>query len=332
MGELDVHLIAGFPYAAKRATLDEVRARIAVCEPDRRLPDSERVALVLPAHVEPAPLVEAWADHSALAAWAGRPARLRSTTVVLDADHLERDLQSQDQLSDRGWAAHPGDARSVADLLVEQVEAADHIVTTRRPPRRYASLLRALNPYAALLDRGPALRAILESRESDRRPWPRASWQRVRDQLDLAPGAPPSLLYRRHRPFNPTRFEHWIAQQAPDVLRAKGRVWLADRPDVVLGYSRAAAVQRLFVAGRWWASVSAASWPRDRTRQRQLLARWDPRFGDRHQEVVLLGPELEPTRAEAALDACLATDAELANLASAGGAWPGSEGTSTPLH
>ena len=309
---LSVHLVAGFPSPAHCGLVRELRRLATVWVPDhpRDAPARGACALVLPPHVEPGPLVEAWSDPAALEAWVGRPARLRGTTVVLDAERLGADLRSQDRLADRSWAAHPGDGRSVADLLVEQVEAADRVVITGPQRGRFAPLLRALNPYAPCVDaRGVA--AGLRDERALQLPWPRASWRRACDGLDLPADAPPAFVYRRRRPFEPVRFAHWMANPASGVVRAKGRIWVLSRPDVMLGYSRAGAFQRAFVAARWWAARPPGSWPRSAGAERTLLARWDVRFGDRHQEIVFVGPDLEPARIEARLDECLATDQEL---------------------
>ncbi len=309
---LRIHLIAGFPYPAKREFLQELETRAAIPEPNRTRPtrEQDRIALDLPGHVEPAPLIEAWADPEAATAWAGRPARLESTTVVLDAEHLARDLGSKDLLAERGWAARARDTRSVADLLFEQLEAADRIAIGGGDATPPPAWIRVLNPYAEISEPRSTIAEIAKE-GGGRSVWPRASWRRLRDGLSLPPGSPPALVYRRRRPFDQVRFQHWLIRGATDVVRAKGIVWLANNPDLVLGYSRAGSVQRLFVAGRWPRAGAEPAWDPNHPDQAELLARWDPRAGLRHQELVLIGSALDPARTEEALDRCLATDAEL---------------------
>ena len=308
---LRIHLIAGFPYDAKREFLAELRRRVAVWEPERGRPeiDDNDVALVLPGYVEPGPLVEAWANAKAAAAWAGRPAKLESTTVVLDTEHVERDLHTKDLLAERGWAARARDTRSVPDLLFEQIESADQIVLEGGREREAPEWIRVLNPCAKISDTFAALRRVSEG-TATATAWPRAAWRRVRDGLPLPPGFPQALVYRRRRPFDQVRFQHWLLHESEDVLRAKGNVWLANNPDLIFVYSKASAVQRLFVAGRWSESATSA-WDSSDPEQADRLERWDPESGFRQQEIVLLGPTLDADRAAAALDRCLATDAEV---------------------
>lgn len=309
--DLRIHLIAGFAYPAKNAFLRKLKGRIPICEPDRELPacDDDRVALVLPGHVEPAPLIGAWAHPEAATAWAGRPARLQSTTVVLDANHLGPDLASKDLLADRGWAATARDTRSVADLLFEQIEAADRIALGGEGAT-HSDLIRLLNPLAEVSDTRATVRALLTGRSTPGA-WPKASWRRVRDGLRLPPEFPPALVYRRQRPFDQVRFQHWLIRGSPGITRAKGTIWLANNPDLIFGYSRAASVQRLFVLGRWPEVSEISAWDPKTPQRADLLARWDPQAGLRHQEFVLIGSDLDAERTEEALDRCLATEAEL---------------------
>ena len=43
----------------------------------------------------------------------------------------------------------------------------------------------------------------------------------------------------------------------------------------------------------------------------ELLERWDPEFGDRMTELVLIGVDMDQKEMEAGLDQCLLTDEEM---------------------
>lgn len=120
--------------------------------------------------------------------------------------------------------------------------------------------------------------------------------------------APGCFLYRRSRPFDPERFGAWISNPPRALLRGKGNVWLANRPEQSFGYSCAGAVHRVFVAGRWWVDHGPSAWPTCESARRRLLERWDPRFGDRRQEIAFAGMDLEPDAICAALDGCLLSE------------------------
>ena len=126
----------------------------------------------------------------------------------------------------------------------------------------------------------------------------------LRDDCDPAPGSE-LLVYRRPRPFDPSRFGEWLKEPPLELIRGKGRVWLASDPARSFGYSCAGSVHRLFPAGRWWAASPEVPWPSCAHERGRLLARWHPRFGDRRQDLVFVGVDLDAERLCAGLDACL---------------------------
>ena len=64
--------------------------------------------------------------------------------------------------------------------------------------------------------------------------------------------------------------------------------------------------------GRWWSAVPRESWPQAHVSS--ILADCEGEWGDRRQELIFIGANLDEREIVSALDACLATDAELAEL------------------
>ncbi|MDS0258057.1 GTP-binding protein [Haloarcula sp. S1CR25-12] len=60
-----------------------------------------------------------------------------------------------------------------------------------------------------------------------------------------------SLVYRSEDPFHPVRFDAWLDDWDGDVVRAKGFVWVASRPDTVLGVSQAGPTVQAGPIGEW---------------------------------------------------------------------------------
>jgi len=98
-----------------------------------------------------------------------------------------------------------------------------------------------------------------------------------------------------------------------DVLRSKGFLWLAGESDVAFYWSQAGSHLDLSEMGRWWASVPAETWPE--VHKDSIRADFDGENGDRRQELVFIGAGLSEDAISAALDACLLSDAELAEQA-----------------
>jgi G3E family GTPase len=111
-----------------------------------------------------------------------------------------------------------------------------------------------------------------------------------------------SFVYRTHLPFDPKplfRLLHDRPFWAP-VLRSKGFFWIATRPDVVWEWGQAGRTSRFDATGRWY-----APWPAEERPAEVPERRWDPRWGDRAQELVFIGVDMDEAAIRARLDACL---------------------------
>ncbi len=64
-------------------------------------------------------------------------------------------------------------------------------------------------------------------------------------------------------------------------------------------------------AGRWWSSVPRELWPDDETLRASILAEFRGPFGDRRQEIVIIGQDLDEAAVRTRLDACLIDPLEM---------------------
>jgi G3E family GTPase len=126
------------------------------------------------------------------------------------------------------------------------------------------------------------------------------------------------MVYREKRPFHPQRFMRFLQTEFPsNIIRSKGLFWLADRPDEALNFSQAGGSSRMDSAGVWWCSMSYAERTAylDFVENKDLIeAKWDKDFGDRLNELVFIGQDLEKERLKSLLDACLLDDFELSDF------------------
>ncbi|TWG82259.1 G3E family GTPase [Cupriavidus gilardii J11] len=261
-------------------------------------------------------------------------ARLDAIVTVVDAAHFLQDFNEADYLRDRGQARDDEDDRTVVDLLIEQVEFCDVIVLNKidlvddSERERLTGLLHALNPRAdivpARFGRVPLDKVLDTGRFDFDAAAAAPGWlaelrgEHVPESTAYGIG---SFVYRRRRPFHPQRFAElihteWLRQHG-NVLRSKGFFWLASRMDVVGSWSQAGGVCRHGGAGAWWAAIDPAQWPDDADTLDAIRADSEidgepAPFGDRRQELVLIGQGMDRPALEAALDSCLLTDAEMA--------------------
>jgi hypothetical protein len=99
--------------------------------------------------------------------------------------------------------------------------------------------------------------------------------------------------------------------QLRHIDRIKGFVWLANRHDVAGHWSLAGRVHSLAAFGPWYASLDQDRWPwEDRSMIDRLKKLWQLPFGDRRQEVMLIGRHLEDDRIQQLLDRALVTEDE----------------------
>jgi len=154
-----------------------------------------------------------------------------------------------------------------------------------------------------------------------------------------------SFVYRQSSPFHPERFARLLVEGIPGVIRAKGFFWLASRMDwvgevsIVGGSTQTQAAGFWFGArhrvdadvvgippeavvmihdvddsdlvSQWTAPLPPMEMVDDPREFAAMQKQWHPQWGDRRQELALIGIGLDEPAARAALDACLLTDAEL---------------------
>ncbi len=119
-----------------------------------------------------------------------------------------------------------------------------------------------------------------------------------------------SFVYRGRQPFDPAKLFEFFNEPWPNVVRAKGFFWLATRPEWLGEVSQAGALVRHSGGGTWWSAVPQEQWPDRSGLEDYLSSVWGPVYGDRRQEIVFIGIDMDPVSITARLDACL-TDAHL---------------------
>ncbi len=271
---------------------------------------------------EPMPVAETFTFTDEEGASLGDVAKLDTMVTVVDAAAFPRDLGSATELRERGIAIGEEDDRTIDDLLVEQVEFADVIVVNKtdlvdaRELAALQALLKKLNPGAeqVLAREGqvPLAKVLGTGRFDFERAAASPGWLAELRGLESSEADTfgiGSFVYRAPRPFHPARFDELLRSDWPGVLRSKGFFWLATRHDVVGEWHQAGGSCRTSPAGTWWATTERSEWPPEAVAQ--IEANWREPYGDRRQELVVIGRDLDQQALCARLDACLLTDAEM---------------------
>lgn len=292
---------------------------------------------------EPLAIAEGFLFEAEHGAGPGTAVQPDTLVTVIDAATFLRDLNEAEFLADRGLAQGMDDDRTVAEVLVAQVECCDAIVLNKADLVSAADLarlhaaLRALNPradiVAASFGKVPPQRVQDTGRFDFEAAADAPGWlAALRGEVpgDNAAGVS-TLVYQHRRPFHPQRFAdlihtEWLREHG-SVLRSRGLFWLASRMDTAGDWNQSGGVCRHGGAGAWWAALDPAEWPADTAERAEVEADMQvdgapAAFGDRRQELVLIGLDLDHAALQARLDACLLTDTEMAAGVDAWAAYP----------
>jgi G3E family GTPase len=261
----------------------------------------------------------------------GRIARLDTLVTVVDAFNFIRDYSTMESLQDRKLTELAEDQRTIVDLLTDQVEfanviilnktdlvSADQLGVLRAVLKKLNSSARVIEssfgkiPLAEILNTG--LFDFEKSSEME-------SWKEERENEhtpETEEYGISSFVFTAKAPFHPERFWTFLNDQWPiNIIRSKGVFWIASRPDEALNWNQAGGSLRVDKAGAWWCSMPYGERIRYAAfvdNQATIERRWDKQFGDRFNELVIIGQELDKQVVEVQLQSCLCTEKEIAAM------------------
>lgn len=284
---------------------------------------------------EPLPVAETFTFVDEQGASLSEVATLDTLVTVVDAVNFPKEIESIETLAERRMGLGDDDDRDVAQLLMDQIEFANVLIiskcdlVTAAQLEGLESLLHQLNPDARIVraTRGQLpLNEILNTQRFS------MDWAgQSQDWLVVPRGAEvsesetygfDSVIYRARRPFHPARlFEAIQSPLFDSIVRSKGIVWLATRHDYAGQWSQAGGVFALDPAGTWFAAIGGLDDVEDPEERAVLECQWQEPFGDRRQELVLIGQGLSEEAVSELLDDCLLTDEEIEAGSSVWSAW-----------
>lgn len=245
-------------------------------------------------------------------------ARMDTMVTVVDAVNLLKDFSSHDFLRDRGEVMGDDDERTLVHLLTDQIEFADVVVLNKvadaKPEQVDAArkIIRSLNadvriieanysdvPAEEILDTG-----LFDFDEAHKHPmWAQELYGFESHTPETEEYGVVSHVYRARRPFDPDAIHKLLNGPLPGVIRAKGHFWIATQPDWAVEFSLAGALSSVTPLGSWWASVPRSRWPQGEAGEAMVAEHWVEPYGDRRQEIVFIGTEIDWPALKARLDA-----------------------------
>ena len=249
--------------------------------------------------------------------------------TVVDAFNFFKDFGSPETLVDRDLTNIEDDDRTIVNLLTDQIEFANVIILNKTDlvNKEHLGILKAcikkLNQSAKIIETSyseispkeilnTSLFNFEEAEQS-------AGWMEELEKDEHTPETEEygisSFVFRSKKPFDPVRFWDYLQNKFPtSIIRSKGLFWLSSRPDQALVWSQAGGSLKAEGAGVWWASMlfhERIKYLPFVENQKQIESEWDKLFGDRKNEIVFIGQNMDEKLIKDELELCLSTDDEI---------------------
>ena len=248
--------------------------------------------------------------------------------TVVDAFNFFKDFGSPETLIDRQMTNIEGDFRTIVNLLTDQVEFANVIIlnkvelVNKEQLGILRSTIKKLNPIASIIETNYSVvnpNEILNTHLFDfEKAEQSAGWIEELNKTSHTPETEEygigSFVYRRKKPFDSVRFWNFVQSEFPNnIIRSKGLFWLASRPNQALIWSQAGGSLKSDSAGVWWSSMSFEKRIMQNSfieNKDQIEEDWDSKYGDRKNEIVFIGQNMNKKLITSLLDNCLFTEFE----------------------
>lgn len=248
--------------------------------------------------------------------------------TVVDAFNFLKDFSSAELLKDRNMETNQEDHRSIVNLLTDQLEFANVVVlnkidlVTKEELQQVKQIIIGLNPTAKIIETvnaGVDFSEVINTGLFDfEKAEASAGWIKELENEHVPETESygiSSFVFRDKRPFHPERLLQFITQNFPSsIIRSKGLFWLASRADQALIWSSAGGSFKTDSAGVWWASMpfnERIDYATFTTNQELIEKDWHPQLGDRKNELVFIGTNLDTEGVKRQLEKCLLSPDEL---------------------
>ena len=253
-------------------------------------------------------------------------ANLDTMVTVVDAVNFLKDYEEAKYLQETGESLGEDDERSVADLLVDQIEFADVILISKtdlvssNDLKRLKAILKTLNTVAEIVpisngdvNIDKVLNTGLFNFEQAQQAPGWLKEMRGEHVPETEEYGISSFTYEARRPFHPDKFYEFLhnTKQYGKLIRSKGFFWLATRPEFAGQWSQAGGIAHYGFAGMFWMSVPRKDWPTDEEYLESIKKQWVEPFGDMRQELVFIGQGLDKERMINELNNCLLRESEM---------------------
>lgn len=251
---------------------------------------------------------------------------LDTMVTVVDAFNFYEDFGTEDTITDRNL--NENDSRTIVNLLTDQIEFANIIIlnktdlVSKKNIKELKAVFKKLNPDAKIIesqfgkvDPNELLNTGLFdfNKASQSAGWIKELQNEHTPETEEYGIS--SFVFRDKRPFHPQRFWKYISENFSNgIIRSKGIFWLASRADSAINWSQAGGSLRADPAGVWWCSMTYGERMKYQSfidNQKLIEESWDKEFGDRINELVFIGQDINKDKIIADLNTCLCNKNEI---------------------
>ena len=275
---------------------------------------------------EPLPVAETFTFEDEDGVSLSEVAKLDTMVTVVDSVNFLKDYDEAKYLQDTGESLGEDDERSVADLLVDQIEFADVILisktdlASKEEIKKVIGIIKSLNTSAKIFPIANGEIEVDEILDTNLFDFVKArqapGWlkeMRGEHIPETEEYGISSFSYVARRPFYPDKFYNFLhgTKQYGKLIRSKGYFWLGSRLEYAGQWSQAGGIARYGFAGMFWKATPKDNWPTDKESLSTIMSQWEEPFGDMRQELVFIGQGLDKEKMISDLDECLVSEDDL---------------------
>ena len=285
---------------------------------------------------EPLPVAQAFTFQDEKGVTLSKFSRLDTMVTVVDCFNFYTHLHSVEKVIETVQKGDKTESTEIplSQLLIDQIEFANVIVLNKtdlvaeEQVRKIEECVKKLSPSAQVIrsefGRVP-LKTIINTKMFD---FDKAQESAGWIQELMKPAHTPETLeygissftYLRRRPFHAARLKQFLDVTIKEnaifkaVVRSKGYMWVAQRQIHSFQFAKVGELVDFLSEDLWFADIPQEHWAKREADFQELKShvkrKWEEPFGDRRQEVVFIGIDMNRKEIEAVLDSLLLTDDE----------------------
>lgn len=242
---------------------------------------------------------------------------LDSIVCVADADRIYTEFLDDLKEADSTYADQDPD---IINLVIDQIEfcstillnkcdllSADKIeqvYKTIRTLQKDADIIQCIqgkvNPDRIFNNKKFDFEKIMQSSRIQEQ-LSRGKQEEIQDEHGIT-----SFLYEEKKPFDYDKFMAFLENDYPEeIIRAKGYVWFYDDDIHVQLFEQAGRNASVTIVSNWLAAFGEKEREREIRENPEILEDWDEKYGDRLNQIVFIGKNLDRDQIISRLQICL---------------------------